>query len=290
MTRAAAIIGIIFLAACGKPTDKESVTITTHGSKLPDLVFAANAPVFDPGGATFVEAVWTDGVWKIHDEGVWIADGTDEDGISKIMQGIKDKRPDSRVLISAEKRTAFREIETMVRGVASAGLTDINFLVARGSPKPETHAFHLELPKIGEEDRIPWDPFVIQLDAQGAVHSGTGIAASTLDPATSDHALPGLNSQLELFASAARAVEIQGICLVHIEPAASYQRVIDLMSRFHEHRVLMRFTNFRIDPPGSRTEVEPQSKPRKKPSPPRKVLGKPSHYIPIPVENEDPND
>jgi len=110
---------------------------------------------------------------------VGIADGTDEGGTSKIMEGIKGKRPDSRILISAEKNTAFREIETMVRDAARAGLTGIDFLVASGSPKPETHAFHLDLPKMGDEERIPWDPFFIRLDANGTVHSGTGIAAST---------------------------------------------------------------------------------------------------------------
>ena len=263
-----AILGLAFLAACGKPTDKEVAVVPTHGSKLPDLVFAANAPVFDTGRTPFVEAVWTDGVWKIHDAGVWIANGTDEIWISSILEEIKDKRPDSRILISAEKKTAFREIETMVRGAASAGLTGINFLVASGSPKTGTHAFHLDLPKMGDDEgHIPWDPFLIRLDAQGAVYSGTGIAASTLDPAASDHTLPGLNDQLEMSAAAARASRSPAICLVYIEPAASYQRAIDLVSRFHEHRVLMRFTNFRIDPPESRKH-ELRRKPQTKPLPP----------------------
>ncbi|HSP43571.1 MAG TPA: hypothetical protein VLO11_11915 [Luteolibacter sp.] len=228
-----------------------------------------------------MEAVGIDGVWKIHDGGVWIADGSDETGISRIMEEIKAKRPDSRILISAGKNTAFREIETLVRGVTSAGLTGINFLVASGSQKPETHAFQLDLPKIGDEEYpIPYDPFFVRLDAQGAVCSGIGNSSSMLDPPDADHSLPGLNSILELFASAARAAETQGICQVYIEPAASYQRAIDLMSRFHEHRILMRFTNFRIE------REKPPIKSKPKPSPP----GRPKKIIHIPVENEDAND
>lgn len=273
MTRAAAILGLAFLAACGKPTGKEQAIITTHGSKLPDLVFAANAPVFDPGGAPFVEAVWIDGVWKIHDDGAWIADGTDETGISRIMEEIKAKRPDFRILISAGKNTAFREIETMVRGVASAGLTGINFLVAGGSPKSETHAFHLDLPKMDEDEgHIPYDPFFIHIDANGAVYSGTGAAQSPLDPANADPSLPGLNSQLELFAAAARSARSPAICQVYIDPAASYQRAIDLMSRFHEHRVFMRFSNFRIEnAPGLRESDGQHGRSETKPRPPWSV-------------------
>ncbi len=265
MTRAAAIIGIIFLAACGKPI------ITTHGSKLPDLVFAAKAPVFDPGGAPFVEAVWADGVWKIHDGGEWIADGKDEDGISKIMKEVQDKRPESRILISADKKTSFGDVRTMVRGAASAGFWRLDFLVSTGIPDSGNHAFPFEHERMEARYHFESEPVFIKLDAEGAVYTGIGPKSQMLDDAAAHYTLPELNNYLDNLAAAVQATGYELGCEFLPDPAVNHQRVIDVFSRLHEHGItdVILFVPV-VEPLGMRERIELHRKLKAKPSPPRK--------------------
>jgi len=106
------------------------------------------------------------------------------------------------------------------------------------------------------------DPFFISLDATGTVYSGAGAARSLLDSDPADHSLPKLNSVLEMYAAAARAASSRPRCMVSYDSAVPYQRVIDLMARFHEHGISdIGFIDSMDDERTKRPE-------RKKPKPP----------------------
>ena len=89
----AILLGMLICAGCGKHSDAEQAVQRARGHALPDLVFAANAPVFDAGGIPYAEAVWIDGIWKIHDGGVWRADCRSDDEIYKFDGGDLGKAP-----------------------------------------------------------------------------------------------------------------------------------------------------------------------------------------------------
>lgn len=84
---------------------------------------------------------------------------------------------------------------------------------------------------------------MISLDAEGSVSTGSGAPKQSMDSDPADHALPKLNSLLDLYATAAKAAQCQPLCQVYADPAVNYQRVIDLFSRFHAHGIRIRFTD-----------------------------------------------
>lgn len=241
----AMLLGMLMCAGCGKHSDAKKAAERARGHALPDLVFAANAPLFDAGGIPYAEAVWIDGIWKIHDGGVWRADCRSDDEIYKAMQEIWEKRQDSRILISAGGSTAFREIKNVIKGSARAGFRRLDFLVTTGVPSPANHSFRLRLATADERLIQPdIDPLFIVLDARGAVYTGIGSDQVLLDTDTADHALPILKNMLELYATAAKAAKARLFLQVHADPAVNYQRVIDVFSRFYEHRIMdIQFTD-----------------------------------------------
>lgn len=262
----AIILGILILAGCEKPAE------LAHGHALPDLVFAANAPELDPEGAAYAEAVWTDGLWKIHEDGMWRADCRSGDDIFQAMREIRDQRPDSRVLISAGGNTPFREIVELIRNTARAGFWRVDFLVATGAQARTNHSFTLKLPTRDESDLLDVDPLFISLDAQGVVHTGRGAARTRQDTDPADHALPKLNGLLEIYTAAAKAASSRPVCQVYADPDVAYQRVIDLMARFHEHGIVhIYFSN-----PDEYERTKRLEKPATRPRPPR-----PQRIIPL---------
>lgn len=232
----AMLLGTLMCAGCGKHPDAEQASQRARGHALPDLVFAANAPLFDAGGIPYAEAVWIDGIWKIHDGGVWRTDCRSDDEIYRGMQEIRDKRQDSRILISAGGSTAFREIANVIRGSARAGFWRMDFLVATGAPSRKIHSFLLNMPT-ADGSEMDIEPLLITLDARGAVYTGTGPDRILHDTDQADHALPKLNELLEIYAGAARAAASQPVILVHADPEVNYQRVINVMARCHELRI-----------------------------------------------------
>jgi len=224
------LLVLFVLAGCGK---NEPSTALAQGAHLPGLVHAANAPIFEADGKSYTETVHSNGTWKIYDGGNWRADGRTED---EIHTALKDTDHERQILISAWGDTAFDDIRKAVRGAARAGFPRVDFLVSTGSGDGKNHAFFLDFPLAGGADIQPnIMPFQIFLDAKGAVFTGSGAAQELMDSDPTNHALPKLNSQLEMYSNAARAAQCQPLCQVYADPAVNYQRVIDLFSRFHAH-------------------------------------------------------
>ena len=263
----AVVLGMLICAGCEKAPHPEQA----RGHSLADLVFAANAPVFDAGGIPYVEAVWIDGIWKIHDGGVWRADCRSDDEIYKAMDEIWEKRQDSRILISAGGGTAFRDISQVVRNSVRAGFRRLDFLVATGVPSPANHSIRLKLAPVDHGMQPDIEPFIIVLDAQGAIYTGIGPGQILHDTDTTDHALPKLNNMLEMFSSAARSTGSRPFLQVHADPAVSYQRVIDVFAQLYKHRIKdIMFTD--LNPSMDDNPIKRPESHKTKPRPPSSPL------------------
>ena len=80
------------------------------------------------------------------------------------------------------------------------------------------------------KDKLPEiDSLVIQVDAAGTIHTGMNAGMQTLDSDVSIRALPLLRSQLDLYASAAKASGSIPMVRLNADNESSQQRVIDVL-------------------------------------------------------------
>ena len=230
-------VTLLCLGSCRK-----APTIPVHGLLMENLPTATNAPLFSPAKQSFTEALFENGHWKIFHNGQLLQPdllNDEEYGRFKAAreQSITQGNTPA-LLISAPGETRFREIRNIVREAARAGFSDIWFLASNFTSKPETGAFHLALPLAdGGKERPQIEPFFIQITSENIIYTGTGSSRALLDRDAADHSLPKLNQQLELYAAAARAANCSVVLQVHVDPESTYQRLIDLMSRFHAHQI-----------------------------------------------------
>jgi biopolymer transport protein ExbD len=240
---------LLIQTGCEKREVVENTNVPVElarGHSLPGLVFAANAPVFDPGRDSYLEAVRSEGVWHFHFQGEMRGPCRSEDEIHQSISEFRIKQGDPRIVISAECDTPFAEIRTMVRGAARAGFGRVDFLVFSASERCRNQTFSLELPAVdgsGQPDDI--EPLLVSVDDNGQIYIGRGPSRVLQDSDPEDHALPKLANTLELLSTAARAAQCQPFCMLHLNSAASYQRLIDVLSRFHEYQITrIWFTDF----------------------------------------------
>lgn len=245
------LLGVFMLTSCGeRPADAQEdaerkaaeeahmAALRAWVAQVPDLVVAKHAPRFHSDGHAIAEAVWAEGVWKIHHSGKWRADCRSGEEIGQAMRQMREEYPESRVLISAAADTAYGEISNLIRGAASAGFGRIDFLVSTGTPGLAMDAFHLELPHMKPDDAPnKIEPFAITIDADGSVFTGLVDSRTLHDTDPADHALSKLNASMRLFISAANATDTRPVCMVHVDRDARYQRMIDLMATFQNHGI-----------------------------------------------------
>ncbi|MGA0846153.1 MAG: ExbD/TolR family protein [Luteolibacter sp.] len=74
------------------------------------------------------------------------------------------------------------------------------------------------------------DPLFIRIDANGLISTGVGSAQQPLDSDVAVREVPLLRSQLDLYASAARAAKQTPLVQVYADGSASQQRVIDVLN------------------------------------------------------------
>ena len=228
---------LLCLGSCRK-----APTIPVHGLLIENLPTTANAPVFSPAKQSFTEALLENGHWKIFHNGQLLQPdllNDEEYGRFKAAreQSITQGNTPA-LLISAPGETRFREIRNIVREAARAGFPEVWFLDSNPPSQPEPTAFHLSFPGVTAEIGPPQiEPFFIQITSENIIYTGTGSSRALLDRDAADHSLPKLNQQLELYAAAARAANCSVVLQVHVDTESTYQRLIDLMSRFHAHQI-----------------------------------------------------
>jgi biopolymer transport protein ExbD len=83
-------------------------------------------------------------------------------------------------------------------------------------------------PPSSEQPKI--DPMFIKVDAGGAIYTGVGAGQQALDTNSDSREVPLLDSQLELYASAARSAGNNPLVQVWVDPGTTQQRVIDVLN------------------------------------------------------------
>lgn len=94
--------------------------------------------------------------------------------------------------------------------------TDLGLQLPANTPPTESQ------PKI--------EPMFIRVDPAGAIYIGTGASQQQLDTDNSSRQLPLLESNLELYASAARSAGTNPLVQVYADPDSTQQRVIDVLN------------------------------------------------------------
>ena len=125
----------------------------------------------------------------------------------------------------------------------------IYFLVTTTLMKRETD---LDLHMPGREataNQAPIDPLFIRIDAAGAVSTGYGAHEMLLDTDPDVRSLPLLARQLETYAAAAQASDIQPLVQVLADDEANQQRVVDVLNAL-AGKGISKITFTDIDPAG----------------------------------------
>lgn len=83
-------------------------------------------------------------------------------------------------------------------------------------------------PSSADQPKI--EPMFIRVDASGVIYTGTGPGQQALDTDAGDRNVPLLDTQLQLYASAAASAGSQPLVQVYVDPGAIQQRVVDVLN------------------------------------------------------------
>jgi len=206
------------------------VAVRPAGMDLPELVFASNAPPFQPLDQRFIEVLVTADEWDIQHMGKHVGFATEENGLFGLLKKLRELDAvegfQSRVLISAAGNTKMLEINKLVRTTATSDIGEIYFLTKSSKHQLEASAFSLQMPIHGCGQRPDIEPLFIQIQNDGRVYVGSGASRQLLDQDLHDNALPGLNGVLDIYAAAGRAANAIPLCQFYYSEEATYQRFI----------------------------------------------------------------
>jgi biopolymer transport protein ExbD len=106
----------------------------------------------------------------------------------------------------------------------------IYFLVT-STIKPREADLGMSLPAAQPSSEQPKiEPMFIRVESNGAIFTGVGPAQQAMDSDVGSRELPLLSSQLELYASAARAADTNPLVQIYVDNQATQQRVIDVLN------------------------------------------------------------
>lgn len=74
------------------------------------------------------------------------------------------------------------------------------------------------------------EPKFIRVDAAGIIYTGVGAGQQQLDSDASAREVPLLDSELDLYAEAARSAGSNPLVQVYVDPGTTQQRVIDVLN------------------------------------------------------------
>ena len=106
----------------------------------------------------------------------------------------------------------------------------IYFLVTSTISPRETD-LGMSLPAANPSNEQPKiEPMFIRVDAAGVIYTGVGAGQQQLDSDASVRDVPLLDSQLDLYSAAARSAGSNPLVQVYVDPGATQQRVIDVLT------------------------------------------------------------
>ena len=106
----------------------------------------------------------------------------------------------------------------------------IYFLVTSTISPRETD-LGMSLPAANPSNEQPKiEPMFIRVDAAGVIYTGVGAGQQQLDQDAGVRDVPLLDSQLDLYAAAARSAGSTPLVQVFVDPGTTQQRVIDVLN------------------------------------------------------------
>jgi len=106
----------------------------------------------------------------------------------------------------------------------------IYFLVTSTISPRETD-LGMSLPAANPSNEQPKiEPMFIRVDAGGVIYTGVGAGQQQLDQDANSRDVPLLDSQLDLYAAAARSAGSNPLVQVFVDPGTTQQRVIDVLN------------------------------------------------------------
>lgn len=233
-------------------------------SHLPTADYCKQLGEMDPG---FVEILISGDRSEVFHQGKSIANtSTEKELFSAIQQAGEENDKlgkETPLLISAPASTPFRIIRERIRTAAETGIYKIHFLVSLEQRKNSGGIVSIELPCMDQRHSMI-EPYFLQITREGRIFSGTGSSRSPMDHSNTDRQIIELSGNLELYSAAARAAGIPDpLCQIYVNPEATYQRAIDLVSLTTSHNIKTFFTDMLPEP-----KSRPTGNPPRKPTPP----------------------
>jgi biopolymer transport protein ExbD len=118
-----------------------------------------------------------------------------------------------------------------------ASLIDVCFLLliyflvtSTLAPRERDLKMKLPTPDSSVELQPVIEPLFIRIEASGEIITGLNASERSMDTDTSVRNLPLLGAQLDLYASASRAVNSTPLVQIHADDHATQQRVIDVLN------------------------------------------------------------
>jgi biopolymer transport protein ExbD len=106
----------------------------------------------------------------------------------------------------------------------------IYFLVT-STIKPRETDLGMALPSATPSEEQPkMEPLLLRIEASGAVSEGAPGSQQVLDTDPADRNVPLLAARLQIFASAAKSSNDKPLVQIWVDPAASQQRVVDVLN------------------------------------------------------------
>jgi biopolymer transport protein ExbD len=245
------ILPLCLLASCEK---EEPSTVRVPSSlrldhfELPVAFFSKDQ--LSSADSGYIEALVDGDLTEIHHPNGFSASTAGGQSFDEVLEGISRSVPHQGtippLLISATASTKFGTIRSVIRTAATAGIYRILFLVK--SDSRGTGIIRFEVPTMGDE--LPdIEPFFIQIDDKGEIFTGTGPGRTRIDGGADDRDLEKLNDVLKLFAAAAKSAGSENApCQIYVNPEASYQRMIDLLSMMKKWGLKPYFTDMEHEP------------------------------------------
>jgi hypothetical protein len=224
----------LLVAACRQAP--APATAAPGGRELASLPTAVSAPDFAPPSGHYAEAVLRGGHWQILDGGKPVGDASTPEEFEPLFKSAKERADMAGLqpvlLISAEGQALFAQVAVPIKAAAACGISQFYFLVRTslgGQSELSSPALPLVLCYPAYSSGI--DLMQVVITDAGAIDAGTGPSRQTLDSATASPNLPRLEAQLGIYTLAARAANSPPVAQILAEPAARYQRFIDVLCR-----------------------------------------------------------
>ncbi|MGB6223075.1 MAG: hypothetical protein WBG04_18745 [Haloferula sp.] len=203
--------------------------------RLEGLVESYGAPSLDLQDGGLIEILKGEEGWMCYDRGRFQASCRNQEELINRFHDLRDRHClqgfETKLVVSAQAETPFREIREVVRTAAKSGICDIRFLVdqVNGVSKPSALPLSLAL-AAGCAVPPEIEPFFIIVDADEKVSVGTGPARVVMDRDRADRTLTHLDRSLWAFHRVAAATSSVALVQIYVAPSASYQRMIDVLA------------------------------------------------------------